>query len=316
MIIRRIADPWVAPGGTTTAYGYVTKRHRAIEIVSGVPLRLTFGVWAGAHRCLAARVMPDSSHIEGVLSTALKVPQHTTSHRSALACRGRPCGRIVLDPGESGSQTDVRVVAPIQSTSHDPAMRIGFIGFAGDCLISGQLDLQGERLTDHLNAQPLVTLDDVILEGLAGGRVDVVTFTIERSQLCAVLATGPRGAPTLRVPTDDRRIQAQIGPYAVLGRYHGLVGATSLRSFSDRDPMVPLTDATIAYVVDGILEVRDAPVLIVNRDLATWYRDPDDADTADRPGRGATGSRPARRYSPRRGSSAARPPPVPKTSAR
>jgi len=195
-------------------------------------------------------------------------------------------------------------------------MRIGFIGFAGDCLISGQLDLQGERLTDHLNAQPLVSLDAAILEGLAGGRVEAATFTIERSQLCAVLATGPRGATALRIPTDDRRIQAQIGPYAVLGRYHGLVGATSLRSFSEREPMVPLTDATIAYVLDGILEVRDAPVLIVNRDLATWYRDPDDVDAGDRPGRSAPGSRLASRNSPRRGSSAARPSSVPKTSAR
>jgi len=195
-------------------------------------------------------------------------------------------------------------------------MHIGFVGFAGDCLISGQLDLQGERLTDHLNAQPLVTLDDVILEGLAGGRVEAATFTIERSQLCAVLASGPRGAPTLRIPTDDRRIQAQIGPYAVLGRYHGLVGATSLRSFSERDPMVPLTDATIAYVVDGILEVRDAPVLIVNRDLATWYRDPDDVAVGDRPGRCAGSPRVARRTTPRRGSAAGRPSSVPKTSAR
>lgn len=195
-------------------------------------------------------------------------------------------------------------------------MRIGFTGFAGDCLISGQLDLRGERLTDHLNAQPLVTLDDVILEGLDGGRVDAATFTIERSQLCAVLAGGPRGAPSLRIPTDKRRIQAQLGPYAVLGRYHGLVGATSLLSFYQREPMVPLTDATIAYVVDGILEVRDAPVLIVNRDLATWYRDPDDVDTVERPGRHTSGARVARRASPRRRSTAARPPSVPRTSTR
>jgi hypothetical protein len=63
----------------------------------------------------------------------------------------------------------------------------------------------------------------------------------------------------------------------VLGRYHGPHGATSLRSFTARDPMVPLTDATIAYVVDGILEVIDAPTLIVNRELAAWYRETDKA---------------------------------------
>ena len=41
--------------------------------------------------------------------------------------------------------------------------------------------------------------------------------------------------------------------------------------------MVPLTDATIAYVVGGILEVVDAPTLIVNRELASWYREANEA---------------------------------------
>ena len=69
----------------------------------------------------------------------------------------------------------------------------------------------------------------------------------------------------------------QVGPYVVLGRYHGPLGATSLRTFAERDPMVPLTDATIAYVVGGVLEVVDAPTLIINRELAAWYREADEA---------------------------------------
>jgi hypothetical protein len=40
--------------------------------------------------------------------------------------------------------------------------------------------------------------------------------------------------------------------------------------------MVPLTDATIAYVVAGVLEVVDAPTLIINRELAAWYREADE----------------------------------------
>lgn len=36
--------------------------------------------------------------------------------------------------------------------------------------------------------------------------------------------------------------------------------------------MLPLTDATIAYVIGGILEVRDAPTILVNDDLASWVR--------------------------------------------
>ena len=38
----------------------------------------------------------------------------------------------------------------------------------------------------------------------------------------------------------------------------------------------PLTDATIAYVVGGVLEVVDAPTLIINRELAAWYREADE----------------------------------------
>lgn len=152
-------------------------------------------------------------------------------------------------------------------------MQIEFLGFAGDCLISGRFQLSAKRLTDQLNADPLVTLEDVVLEGLDGQRVATPTFTIARSELCAVVGRGPRGQRVLRIPTDRRRLQAQIGPYIVLGRYHGPHGATSLRTFSERDPMVPLTNSTIAYVVGGNLEVIDAPTLIVNRELATWYRE-------------------------------------------
>ncbi len=153
-----------------------------------------------------------------------------------------------------------------------------FIGFLGDCLISGRLARPRQRLTDQLNRQQVLTLDSVVLEGLDGGRVESGRFAIESQELCAAVATGSRGAPSLRIPTEARRLQAQIGPYAVLGRYHGPRGTASLRAFSGRDPMVPLTDATIAYVINGILEVRDASVLIINRDLAAWYRDADDPD--------------------------------------
>lgn len=159
-------------------------------------------------------------------------------------------------------------------------MDIDFTGFVGDCLVSGRLDLRADRLTDQLNADGQVTLREVVLEGLDGGRVEAATFSIERSQLCAVVGSGPRGAQILRMPTDVRRLQAQIGPYTVLGRYHGPVGATSLQTFSEREPMVPLTDVTIAYVVNSIVEVRDLTVLIVNRELAAWYHEPDDASPA------------------------------------
>jgi hypothetical protein len=154
---------------------------------------------------------------------------------------------------------------------------IDFTGFAGDCIITGRYVLGPKRLTDELNAVPAITLEDVRLDGLDGQRVAVPTFTIERAELCAVVGRGPRGPRALRIATDKRRLHVQIGPYVVLGRYHGPLGATSLRDFAERDPMVPLTDATIAYVVGGVLEVVDAPTLIINRGLATWYRETEEA---------------------------------------
>ncbi len=156
-------------------------------------------------------------------------------------------------------------------------MDIDFTGFAGDCIITGRFVLGTKRLTDQLNTSPTITLEDVVLDGLDGRRVTTAAFTIERAEFCAVVGRGPRGRRALRIATDKRRLQAQIGPYVVLGRYHGPLGATSLRDFAERDPMVPLTDATIAYVVGDILEVVDAPTLIINRELAAWYRETDEA---------------------------------------
>jgi len=120
-------------------------------------------------------------------------------------------------------------------------MDIDFTGFAGDCIITGRYVLGTKRLTDQLNTSPTITLEDVVLDGLDGRRVTTAAFTIERAELCAV------------------------------------IGRTTLRAFAERDPMVPLTDATIAYVVGGILEVVDAPTLIINRELAAWYRETDEA---------------------------------------
>ena len=160
-------------------------------------------------------------------------------------------------------------------------MLVDFTGYAGDCLITGRLDLRAARLTDQLNAEPVVQLVDVLLEGLLDGRqVTAPTFAIGRTDLCAVKAGPPRGSRRLRAATELHRLQAQLGPYTVLGRLHSPPGAEVIRSINDRDTMVPLTDATIAYLIGGMLEVRDAPTLIINRELASWMRDAD----ADPPG--------------------------------
>jgi hypothetical protein len=178
-------------------------------------------------------------------------------------------------------------------------MFIDFTGFAGDCLINGKLDLRAPRLTDQLNADPLVHLVDVELEDLENARrISAPDFTIERSQLCAVRVTGPRGSRALRVETAPHRLRAQIGPYTILGRLHEPPGIDPLTTLEQRDLMVPLTDATIAFMVGGVLDVRDWPTLVINRELASWFRaaDVDDPPLAAAP----EASRPGSRFRDRR----------------
>ena len=164
-------------------------------------------------------------------------------------------------------------------------MHIHFTGYSADCLITGQLELTAPRLTDMLNDTPSFQLTNVTLESLSDAhRIVVPVYTVQRDEVYAVKVTGPRGSKALRIVTVPHRVQAQIGPYNVLGRLNAAPGAAPIQSMETRGVMLPLTDATIAYVVGGILEVRDASTVIINRDLAAWVKptaadwngDPDD----------------------------------------
>ena len=157
-------------------------------------------------------------------------------------------------------------------------MQIDFAGYSADCLIAGRLNLTAHRLTDMLNAEPSLHPTDVTLESLADGRrIHVPTYTVHRDELYAVKVTGPRGSRALRIVTVPHRVQAQIGPYNVLGRLNAAPGTEPMKSIETRGVMLPLTDATIAYVIGGILEVRDATTVLVNRDLASWVHSKDEA---------------------------------------
>jgi len=163
-------------------------------------------------------------------------------------------------------------------------MQINFTGYTADCLISGRLELLAPRLTEMLNVESAIHLTDVVLEGLEDARrISVPTYSLHRDELYAVRVSGPRGSRALRIVTVPHRIQAQIGPYNVLGRLNAAPGSAPEEHMGSRGVMWPLTDATIAYVVGGILEVRDASTAIINRDLASWVRATSDAPDPDEP---------------------------------
>jgi hypothetical protein len=154
-------------------------------------------------------------------------------------------------------------------------MLLDLRAYAPDCIVSGRLALTTPRITDMLNAGDPLTLQDVTLESLSDAFVvHVESFVIRPAELCLVRIAGPRGVPALRVATTPRRAQAQLGPYQVLGRLHQRGGRPIDPMGDPRGPMLPMTHATIAYVIGGILEVRDCQRVVINRDVATWVMDP------------------------------------------
>ena len=83
---------------------------------------------------------------------------------------------------------------------------VEFLGFAGDCTITGRITMFGERLTDFLNGQERFLLHKVEFESLEDGRrVPVDSVSVEREDLLAVVGTGPRGSEKQRVRLEEAR---------------------------------------------------------------------------------------------------------------
>ena len=152
-----------------------------------------------------------------------------------------------------------------------PMQPVDFFGFAADCTISGKVTMFGERLTDFLNGQERFRLHHVECQSLADGHLAAVdSISVERTDLLAVMATGPRGSEKQRVSLQADRLQVCIGPYLILGRLHHKPGSDAMASVLQRDPMIPFTNATIAYEVGGAIVARDISTIIVNRLLVDW----------------------------------------------
>ncbi|MEA2612265.1 MAG: hypothetical protein QOI52_224, partial [Chloroflexota bacterium] len=155
-----------------------------------------------------------------------------------------------------------------------------FEAFGGDCTISGRITMFGERLSDFLNGQERYQLHKVEFQSHDDGHVVAVdSVNVERGDLLAVVGTGPRGNEKQRVTLQTNRLHISIGPYLILGRVHTQPGAEAVASVLKRDPMIPLTNATIAYEVAGVIVARDLPAIIVNRLLVDWISPTTDAAT-------------------------------------
>ena len=152
-------------------------------------------------------------------------------------------------------------------------MQLNFIAYSGDCRLAGHVRLEHDRLSDLLNGDEDYLIREVVMESLADGhRVTLPELALRREELCAVEGLGPRGNRGRRIGTRLHRMQLQVGPYLVAGHLHALPGVDPLACVVRRGPFLALTDVTLAYGFAGESQLRDAAVILVNRELVSWIR--------------------------------------------
>lgn len=145
--------------------------------------------------------------------------------------------------------------------------------YAADCRLFGRADLGDGRLTDQLNATRELSIEDVRLESLDDGHaVEADEITVTTDELCAVVASGPRGEPARRVRTHTTRVMVDLGPYVVVGLVHSTPAADPLSVALRRAAWLPLTQATVTYRRGPDQVTDEVETLIVNRTLAALFQ--------------------------------------------
>jgi hypothetical protein len=159
--------------------------------------------------------------------------------------------------------TDVSVDPPVELVPE-----VEFVAYAAGCAISGFIRLEVNRLSDLLNGSEEFELRNVLVDDFSGSPpAEVSEILVKREDLLVVHATGPRGNPALRRPTRQHPVIAVVGPYQVSGYVHAMPGAPVLASLQQRrGPIVPLSDASIDYVVGASRQRRRVDTLLINRD--------------------------------------------------
>jgi hypothetical protein len=147
-------------------------------------------------------------------------------------------------------------------------MRIDFKGYAGDCTIAGQIETNGQRVSDALDQAEEVVVHEATLHSLAGAsEMYTGEIVLRRDDLFAVEARGPSGSEQRRVRTVRHALRVELGPYTCFGELHTLPGVQPLRTLLVRRTMVPLTNCLVHFRRGGSDEFRRAPLLIVNGSL-------------------------------------------------
>jgi hypothetical protein len=160
------------------------------------------------------------------------------------------------------------------TTDANELPEVDFVAYSTSERLSGRIRLDAARLTDMLNRHREYILIDALAERLPeGGSMVVPEILLARHELALVRVGGPRGDRSLRVPTERNRLVLRSGRYTVAGRLHCNPGQDPLRAFRSREPMVPLTDASILFRIGPDIVEEPAGTIVVNRDLVEWLRE-------------------------------------------
>lgn len=145
--------------------------------------------------------------------------------------------------------------------------------YAADCRVYGEVDIGKARMTDALNASPMLHIQDARLESLSDRRVvEAPELTVAYDELCAVVANGSRGDPERRLRTRMTRVEIDMGPYHIEGAVHGTPASDPVIASFRRANWVPLTDVTVTYAAGEDSQSDTITTLVINRDLATLFR--------------------------------------------
>jgi hypothetical protein len=144
------------------------------------------------------------------------------------------------------------------------AAQIEFRAYADDYVLSGLIALADGRLHEFLERVDDLAADDVTVVALDDGRGHQLdSAVIRREELCAVVATGPRGDPERRFRTRPYPMRAVIGPYTVVA-YLNASPNVDARSVIHRRQIIAFTEARISFDLAGErTEHRHAALLLV-----------------------------------------------------
>jgi hypothetical protein len=170
-----------------------------------------------------------------------------------------------------------RAAAPAEPVDDRPrsngraTQHVEFVAYGEDCILSGMVRMEADRLTDMLNDHDEYLLVDVLVEGLTEERaLEVTEVLVRRDELLLVHAAGPRGNQDRRHRTRSFPVAIQVGPYHLRGYLHVLPGADPVQAIRRRKSMVPLTDAWIEFPSVAGRQRRRVGTVVVNREQIDW----------------------------------------------